>query len=153
MSEHLKSLQLDLGSTKIRSKHAEHEHNIAIADILHENSFTPHCMKGGPYDLKLSVKDGRLIFDIVSESGETAKAVLAVTPLRGLIRDYFMICESYYEALKAGGCGRIEAIDMGRRGMHNEGAEALKALLDARITIDHATARRLFTLVCVLHLK
>mgnify|MGYP000149012713 CR=1 FL=1 len=153
MTEHLKSLTLDLGTTKIRSKEAAHEQSVAIADILHENSFTPHCMKGGPYDLQLSVKDGRLVFDIGSETGETAQAVLTITPLRGLIRDYFMICESYYDALKSAGCGKIEAIDMGRRGLHNEGAEALKSLLEARITIDHATARRLFTLVCVLHLK
>lgn len=153
MSQRLKSIHLNLGSTKIRSKEAEHEQNVAIADLLDENSFTPHCMQGGPYHLDLSVKDGRLIFDISSETGEKAQAVLPVTPLRSVIRDYFMICESYYDALKDASCGKIEAIDMGRRGLHNEGSDMLMEILKGRIQVDFPTARRLFTLVCVLHLK
>ena len=153
MTSRIKTIHLDVGSTKIRSKEAEHEQNVAIADLLDDNNFQPHCMKGGPYHVRLSVKEGRLIFDITSDAGDAAQAVLSITPLRGVIRDYFMICESYYEALKGSTCGKIEAIDMGRRGVHNEGAEALIELLSGRIAIDHPTARRLFTLVCVLHLK
>lgn len=144
---------LDEGSIKKRSMEAEHEKTVAITDLMHENTFQPLCMQGGPYEVILSVADGRLIFDITSEKGEKAKAVLAIQPLRGVIRDYFMICESYYEALKAATPGKIEAIDMGRRGVHNEGSEKLQTLLKGRIKVDFATSRRLFTLICVLHIK
>jgi uncharacterized protein (UPF0262 family) len=154
MSDRLIKITLDEGSIKKRSAEVEHERNIAIADLLDENMFQPLCMKGGPYELFLSVSDGRLIFDIASKGdGSTAKAVLSIAPLRGIIRDYFMICESYYEALKVASPGKIEAIDMGRRGVHNEGSETLQEVLKGRISVDFPTARRLFTLICVLHIK
>jgi len=135
-----------------RSMEAEHEKSVAIADLRAENLFQPLCMKGGPYEVHLSIAEGRLIFDITSEKGEKTKAVLAIGALRGLIRDYFMICESYYEALKSSPA-KLEAIDMGRRGIHNEGSEALQEILKGRINVDFPTARRLFTLICVLHIR
>ncbi len=153
MTKRLSKVTLDESSIKKRSKEAEHEKQVAIADLLGDNLFDPHCMGEGPYDLVLSIADGRLNFDITAQSGETAKAVLSITPLRGIIRDYFMICESYYEALLASNPSKLEAIDMGRRGVHNEGSEALKELLNGRINVDFQTSRRLFTLICVLHIK
>ena len=153
MSARIKAITLAQKTLKSPSPEVENERNVAIADLLDENSFQPHCMQGGPYSVHLSVVEGRLIFDITSETNEQAKAALSIAPLRGIIRDYFMICESYYEALKAASCGKIEAIDMGRRGVHNDGAEALKTMLEGRIAVDFPTARRLFTLICVLHIK
>lgn len=153
MTDRLTSITLDEGSIKKRSQEAEHEKTVAITDLLHENSFKPLCMHGGPYALHLSIKDGRLIFDITSETDEKAKAVLPITSLRGLIRDYFMICESYYQALKDTKSHKLEAIDMARRGVHNEGSQALQELFKGRIVFDALTARRLFTLICVLHIK
>lgn len=153
MTTRLVSITLDEASIKKRSKEAEHEKTVAIADLIDDNSFEPHCMQGGPYNLHLSITEGRLVFDITSTNGETAKAVLSITPLRGVIRDYFMICESYYNALSTVGASKVEAIDMARRGVHNEGSEALQALLKGRIQVDFPTARRLFTLICVLHIK
>ena len=157
MTERIVKITLDEGSIKKRSPQAEHEKSVAIADLLDENLFQPHCMQGGPYELHLSIADGRLIFDITSEKTDKARAALSIKPLRGVIRDYFMICESYYEALtnKGGAAspGKIEAIDMGRRGVHNEGSEALQNLLKDRIKVDFPTSRRLFTLICVLHIK
>jgi len=149
----LTSITLDEGSIKKRSKEAEHEKTVAIADLLDENTFHPLCMSGGPYALHLSIAEGRLIFDITSEKGDKAKAILSIAPLRGIIRDYFMICESYYDALGNTSAGKIEAIDMGRRGIHNEGSEELRNVLKERINVDFPTARRLFTLICVLHIK
>jgi len=153
VTDRLIKITLDEASIKKRSKEAEHEKTVAIADLLDDNSFEPLCMSGGPYSLHLSIAEGRLIFDIESEKGDKAKAVLSIAPLRGVIRDYFMICESYYEALGSTGARKIEAIDMGRRGVHNEGSEELQALLKERIKVDFPTARRLFTLICVLHIK
>ena len=153
MTNRIKSITLDEGSIKKRSKEAEHEKSVAIADLMGDNVFEAQCMQCGPYNVHLSIADGRLIFDITSEKGEKARAVLSIAPLRGIIRDYFMICESYYEALSASNPSKLEAIDMGRRGVHNEGSEALQELLKGRINVDFPTARRLFTLICVLHIK
>jgi len=153
MTNRLTAITLDEDTIKKRSMEAEHEKTVAITDLLHENSFQPLCMKGGPYALHLSVSEGRLIFDITSETGEKARAALPIAPLRGLIRDYFMICESYYQALKDTKSHKLEAIDMARRGVHNEGSQALQELFTSRITFDTQTSRRLFTLICVLHIK
>lgn len=154
MSERIRTIRLEEGTKHLRSKEAEHERNVAIADILHENVFDPIELECGPYDVVLKVEDNRLVFDITADGEIHTKVSLSVSPLRSTIRDYFLICESYYDALKAGtACGKIEAIDMGRRGVHNEGADTLKDMLSGKIAIDHATARRLFTLICVLHLK
>ena len=109
---------------------------------------------GGPYRLRLSVEENRLIFDIRLEGDEEhGKVMLSLTPFRRIIKDYFLICESYYDAIKSAAPAQIEAIDMGRRGLHNEGSTLLKERLSGKIDMDFDTARRLFTLICVLHIK
>jgi len=153
VTERIVKITLDESTIKTRSKEVEHEKSVAIADLLDENMFQPHCMSGGPYEVHLSIAEGRLVFDITSEQDSKAKAVLPLQSLRGVVRDYFMICESYYEALGTVTACKLEAIDMGRRGIHNEGAEALQTVLNGRIKVDFPTARRLFTLICVLHIK
>lgn len=152
MTERIQKISLDERGAR-RSMEAEHERNVAMADLMGDNVFEPVCMTDGPYDVRLSIEEGRLVLEIVSAGGQTARVVLSVAPLRGVIRDYFIICESYYEALKAHNPAKIEAIDMGRRGVHNEGSEQLRDLLKDRIKVDLQTARRLFTLICVLHIK
>jgi uncharacterized protein (UPF0262 family) len=131
----------------------EHERAVAIFDLIEENSFHPVGDTGtGPYRLKLSLADHRLVFDIARENGDrVATHILSLTPLRRVVKDYFLVCESYYEAIRGATPRQIEAIDMGRRGLHNEGSQTLKERLAGKIDIDFDTARRLFTLVCVLH--
>ena len=154
MTERIASITLDQTSMKNRSPEAEHERIVAIADLLDKNSFEPHCMQSGPYNVALAVEDGKLVMGVHSPlQDKNAKVVLSVAPLRGVIRDYFMIFESYQEAITSGNPSKIEAIDMGRRGVHNEGAEMLKDILKDRVVVDFPTARRLFTLICVLHIK
>ncbi len=129
----------------------EHERAVAIYDLVEENSFS---LKGhpGPYRLVLSHADKRLVFDIHSEGGEQLVThVLSLTPFRKVVKDYFLICESYFQAIRSGSPSRIEAIDMGRRGVHNEGSQILKDRLEGKVDVDFDTARRLFTLICVLH--
>ncbi len=130
----------------------EHERAVAIFDLIEENSFQPVGHDGGPYKLKLSLVDSKLVFTVTQEDdGAVATHILSLTPFRRIVKDYFMICESYYEAIRSSTPSQIEAIDMGRRGIHNEGSQTLMDRLDGKITIDFDTARRLFTLVCVLH--
>ncbi|GHF17718.1 UPF0262 protein [Kordiimonas sediminis] len=146
-------------STIVRwSAEVDHERRVAIYDLLEENSF--QLVKSsdpdypGPYKLTLGTIEGRLMFDIRSKDGvELMSFRLAMSPFRRIIREYFAICDSYYEAIKTASPSQIEAIDMGRRGIHNEGSELLAERLDGKVKVDHQTARRLFTLVCVLHLK
>jgi uncharacterized protein (UPF0262 family) len=153
MSERIDTIVLDESSIKHRTHEVEHERNVAIADLRDENLFQPFCMTDGPYGVHLRIEEGRLVFDITGASQQKGKVVLAIQPLRGTIRDYFMMCESYYAAIKLASPGKLEAIDMGRRGVHNEGAEILQTMLKDRVKIDFPTARRLFTLICVLHIK
>ncbi|SFB10873.1 UPF0262 family protein [Aliirhizobium terrae] len=130
----------------------EHERAVAIFDLVEENSFTPFGHAGGPYKLRLSLANARLVLAITTEADEdVATHILSLTPFRRIIKDYFMICESYYEAIRTATPSRIEAIDMGRRGIHNEGSQTLMDRLDGKISVDFDTARRLFTLVCVLY--
>lgn len=131
----------------------EHERAVAIFDLIEENAFHPvGDDTGGPYKLKLSLMESRLIFSIMRESGDdVATHILSLTPLRRVVRDYFLVCESYYEAIRSASPSKIEAIDMGRRGLHNEGSQTLQTRLNGKIEVDFPTARRLFTLVCVLH--
>ena len=130
----------------------EHERAVAIFDLVEENSFEPLGHAGGPYKLKLSLVDAKLVLGITTDKDEqVATHILSLTPFRRIIKDYFMICESYYEAIRASTPSRIEAIDMGRRGVHNEGSQTLMDRLDGKIRVDFDTARRLFTLVCVLY--
>lgn len=133
---------------------AEHERKIAIFDLLEENFFRPEGSEGGPYKLLLGLEENRLVFDIrLSDGAEHGKLLLSMTPFRRIVRDYFMICESYYEAIRHATTQQIEAIDMGRRGLHNEGSEVLKERLAGKVDVDFTTARRLFTLLCALHVK
>lgn len=130
----------------------EHERAVAIFDLIEENSFQPVGDDGGPYRLKLSLMDSRLIFAIAREDGAPVVThILSLTPFRRIVKDYFLICESYYEAIRTATPSQIEAIDMGRRGLHNDGSQTLMDRLGGKIDIDFDTARRLFTLVCVLH--
>ncbi len=130
----------------------EHERAVAIFDLIEENSFEPAGHSGGPYKLNLSLVDSKLVFGIKTEAGEdVATHILSLTPFRRIIKDYFMICESYYEAIRSSTPSQIEAIDMGRRGIHNEGSQTLMDRLQGKIKLDFDTARRLFTLVCVLY--
>ncbi|NBB52939.1 UPF0262 family protein [Rhizobium sp. CRIBSB] len=151
MSEHrLASIVLDAATLPSATSEIEHERRVAIFDLVEKNSFEPAGAAGGPYALKLSLVDGRLVFDI---SGPDYARVhgLSLSPLNKVVKDYIAICDSYYEALRGTSPSQIEAVDMGRRGLHNEGAEALKARLDGKVAVDHETARRLFTLVCALY--
>jgi uncharacterized protein (UPF0262 family) len=130
----------------------EHERAVAIFDLVEENSFEPIGHAGGPYCLKLSLVESKLVLRITTETGEeVAVHILSLTPFRRIIKDYFMICESYYDAIRSSTPSRIEAIDMGRRGIHNEGSQTLMDRLGGKILVDFDTARRLFTLVCVLY--
>ncbi|WP_075292404.1 UPF0262 family protein [Pararhizobium arenae] len=131
----------------------EHERAVAIFDLIEENSFEPAGHAGGPYRLKLSLINAKqLVFAISTESGEAvATHILSLTPFRRIVKDYFMICESYYEAIRQSTPSQIEAIDMGRRGIHNDGSQTLMDRLEGKIKVDFDTARRLFTLVCVLY--
>jgi uncharacterized protein (UPF0262 family) len=130
----------------------EHERAVAIFDLIEENSFQPVGHAGGPYKLFLSLVDRKLVFSIKTETGEdVAVHILSLTPLQRIIKDYFMICESYYEAIRSSTPSQIEAIDMGRRGIHNDGSQTLMDRLSGKIKLDFDTARRLFTLVCVLY--
>ncbi len=144
---------LDDASIGRATPDVEHERAVAIFDLIEENTFRPVGDEaGGPYKLVLSVVDSKLVFDISREDDEkVVMHVLSLSPFRKVIKDYFLICESYYEAIRTSSPSQIEAIDMGRRGLHNEGSQTLNDRLDGKIEIDFDTARRLFTLICVLH--
>ena len=133
----------------------EHERAVAIFDLIEENRFRPVGDPGeGPYALNLSVREGKLVFAIGREGGaQVATHILSLGPFRRIVKDYYMICESYYEAIKSATTSQIETIDMARRGVHNDGSQTLMDRLDGKVAIDFDTARRLFTLVCVLHWK
>ena len=147
-------LVLDEATVVRRGPDVEHERKVAIFDLLEENFFQPVGSDGGPYLLHLAIEENRLVFDIRLE-GDVAhgKVILSLTPFRKIVKDYFLICESYYEAIRNATPSQIESIDMGRRGLHNEGSQLLKDRLDGKIELDFDTARRLFTLLCVLHIK
>lgn len=147
------AIRLDDASITRRSTEVEHERAAALSDLLHENFFDPQGIEQGPYEVFLSVRENRLRFDIRSPAGNTLEVILPLTPFRSVIKDYFLVCENYFEVVKSGDPYKIEALDMGRRSVHNDGSEMLKTLLEGKITIDFDTARRLFTLICVLHIK
>jgi uncharacterized protein (UPF0262 family) len=153
-SQRLIKVSLDESSIGRSSPDIEHERAVAIYDLLEDNSFAPVNHDGGPYALHLSITENRLVFDIRQEDGAPVMAHLfSLTPLRRIVKDYFMICDSYYKAIRTSTPSQIEAIDMGRRGLHNEGSELLMERLKEKISVDFDTARRLFTLICVLHWK
>jgi uncharacterized protein (UPF0262 family) len=150
----LVSVTLDEASIGRSSRDIDHERAIAIYDLIEENSFKPLGHDGGPYALNLSVAENRLVFDIRLESGEPVVAhLLSLNTFKKIVKDYFMICDSYYQAIRTATPDRIEAIDMGRRGIHDEGSRILQDQIKRKIEIDFDTARRLFTLICVLHWK
>ncbi len=138
-----------------RRPEVEHERAVAIYDLIEENMFEPlDCLDDGPFNLHLSVEDYRLIFDVRSQDGVALTRVpLSLKPFRTIVKDYFMVCESYYSAIKRSSPSQIEAIDMGRRTLHNEGSALLRERLTGKVEMDHDTARRLFTLICVLHVR
>ena len=132
----------------------EHERAIAIYDLIEQNVFAPNGAQGGPFTLHLGITGNRLMFDIRREDGTPVVAhLLSLTPFRRVVKDYFMICDSYYQAIRTATPDKIEAIDMGRRGIHDEGSNALRERLQGKVYVDFETARRLFTLICVLHWK
>lgn len=150
MSEHrLASIDLDAATLPSTTAEIEHERRVAVFDLVERNSFEPVGAAGGPYALKLSLQDGRLVFDIVGPDFTRAYG-LSMSPLNKAVKDYILICDSYYEALRGTSVSQIEAVDMGRRGLHNDGAELLRQRLDGKIVMDQETARRLFTLVTAL---
>jgi len=132
----------------------EHERAVAVFDLLEENSFAPAGDFTGPFALRLSIAESRLVMAIHDDGdAHLVTVTLPTTPFRKLIKDYFTVCESYYSAIRTASPTKIEAIDVGRRALHDEGSELLRERLAEKIAIDLATARRLFTLICVLHIR
>jgi uncharacterized protein (UPF0262 family) len=145
---------LDQASLGRHNPDVEHEREVAIFDLLESNSFALEGHEGGPYTLHLSLAENRLVLTIAEPDGQPLTHVmLSLSPFRRLVKDYFLMCESYYQAIKTAPPSRIEAIDMGRRGLHDEGSRLLMERLKGKISTDIATARRLFTLICALHWK
>ena len=150
----LVSVTLDEASIGRANPDVEHERAVAIYDLLEQNTFAPVDHDGGPYALHLSINSNRLVFDIRLEDGTPVMAHLfSLTPLRRIVKDYYLICDSYYQAIRTATPDKIEAIDMGRRAIHNDGSHILMERLKEKVTVDLDTARRLFTLICVLHWK
>jgi uncharacterized protein (UPF0262 family) len=148
------SIEIDEKSLAPAGPDADHERKVAIFDILEGNTFRLIGHDGGPYSVVLSLADNRLVFDVAEENGTPVrKLLLSLTTLRRVIKDYFMICDSYYDAIRNATPSQIEAIDMGRRGLHNEGSTLLTERLADKVEVDFDTARRLFTLVCALHAR
>ncbi len=146
---------LDDASIGRNNAEVEHEREVAIFDLLERNRFAlENHDDAGPYTLRLSLADNRLVFTVGDTEREPIQHVmLSLSPFRRLVKDYFLICESYYQAIKTQPASKIEAIDMGRRGLHDEGSRLLLERLKGKIAVDIATARRLFTLLCALHWK
>jgi uncharacterized protein (UPF0262 family) len=153
--QRLVGVTLDANSIGRNNAEVDHEREIAIFDLLEANSFAlEESEKDGPYTLHLSLADNRLVLTVGDENREPITNVsLSLAPFRRLVKDYFMMCESYYQAIKTQPPSRIEAIDVGRRGLHDEGSRLLMERLKGKINVDIATARRLFTLLCALHWK
>ncbi|MGO8919720.1 MAG: UPF0262 family protein [Stellaceae bacterium] len=147
-------ITLDERSVVRRNGDIEHERAVAIFDLLEENSFILVAATSGPFHLTLGIEENRLVLDIRSTAeAPIDRMLLPLTPFRSVVKDYFLVCESYFNAIRTASPSRIEAIDMGRRALHNEGSELLRERLAERVTVDLNTARRLFTLLCVLHIR
>jgi len=147
-------ITLDEHTVVRRNADIEHERAVAISDLLEENHFAPASGFGGPFHLHLAIEENRLSIVVRSATKEASETSLPpLAPFRGIVRDYFMVCESYYEAIRRSSLAQIEAIDVGRRSLHDEGSTLLIERLADKVAIDHDTARRLFTLICVLHLR
>jgi uncharacterized protein (UPF0262 family) len=152
--DRLAEITLDTKSLGRANANIEHEREVAIFDILDGNAFRVDGMDAGPYKLHLAIVDERLLLSIATAGeGATTEHAVALTPLKRIMKDYFMICESYYEAVRTAPPARIQAIDVSRRALHDEGSAVLREKLLPKIAVDDDTARRLFTLVCSLHWK
>ena len=152
--QRLSQITLDEHGIVRLSPRVEHERRVAVQDLIDENTFQPQGNFTGPYHLKLGVAEGRLRFEVEDEQGNpVADFSLSQGSFKSIIRDYFMVCDSYYEAIKTSSPSKIEAIDMGRRGLHNDGADLLREKMAKYAAIDDDTARRLFTLICVLNIR
>ncbi len=148
------AVTLDENSIGRGGPEQEHERAIAIYDLIESNSFAPLGHDGGPYSLFVSLHSNKLALDVKDEGGmQIVTHILSLTPFRGVVKDYFLVCESYYAAIRTASASQIEAIDMGRRGLHDEAAHLLLERLAGKIEIDFDTARRLFTLITALHFK
>jgi uncharacterized protein (UPF0262 family) len=148
------AIVLDEKTLVRRTREIEQEREIAIYDLLEANRFVPAGSPGGPYHLSLGVEENRLVFDIrLADGAEHGRILLSLTPFRRVIKDYFLICESYFKSIRTAPPAQIETLDMSRRGVHDEGSKLLCERLAGKVEVDHDTARRLFTLVCVLHLR
>jgi len=151
-----KVVAITLDETNIVRLNADidHERRVAVFDLLEENYFEPVGSPNGPYRLHLMISDNRLVFDVRrDDDSPLGKVMLALSPFRRIVKDYFAVCDSYFDAIKHAPPSQIEAIDMGRRGLHNDGADMLRERLAGKIEIDSLTSRRLFTLICVLHIR
>jgi uncharacterized protein (UPF0262 family) len=150
----LAAITLDEQSVVQRSRAVEQEREIAIYDIIEANTFRPEGSAGGPYHLVLGLEENRLVLDIAQEGGlEKNRMTVSLTPLRKTMKDYFLVCENYYKAIRTAPPHQIEALDMARRTLHDEGAVELQKRLKDKVETDFNTARRLFTLVCVLQMR
>lgn len=154
-AQSIKSVTLDDASIIRRSPEVEHERRVALVDLTHSNEAELLGIEGfhPPYDLFISVRDNRLTLRFTDGAGENRDVTLPLAPYRGIIKDYFLMCEQYYDAVKHSASDRLQTLDMARRGVHNEGSEMLQTQLAEKLRLDFATARRLFTLICVLHIK
>jgi uncharacterized protein (UPF0262 family) len=145
---------LDERSVARRTPEVEHERAVALFDLLEDNHFALVSGGTGPYKLHVGIFEQRLVLGVHDQHDRKLRdIVLSLTPFRKIVKDYFLVCESYYAAIKKLGTAQIEALDMGRRGLHNEGSEVLRERLAGKIEVDLDTARRLFTLICALHIK
>jgi uncharacterized protein (UPF0262 family) len=154
---YISHIELDDANLPPPTPEIEQERKVAMFDLLEENSFSlpkrdDRVVPDGPYRVGLSIREKRLVFDVLTEGDEKAAEFhLSLSPFRQVVKDYWAICESYYDAVKNSAPSQIETIDMARRGIHNEGARILAERLEGKAEIDNDTARRLFTLICVLH--
>lgn len=146
----LQSVEIDEDSLAAVSRDQEQERQIAIFDLLEENYFFPEGAETGPYDLHMGLLENRLVLDVRGPDYEK-RHILSLSPFRMLIKDYFLICESYYQAIRNSTPQQIEALDMGRRGLHNEASDLLRTRLQGKVETNLDTSRRLFTLICALH--
>jgi uncharacterized protein (UPF0262 family) len=150
----LSAIALDEASVVQRSRAVEQEREVAIYDLLEANLFQPEGSPGGPYHLTLGLEENRLVLDIKLEDGSAhGRVLLSLSPLRKTVKDYFLVCENYYKAIRTAPPHQIEALDMARKTLHDEGARELQARLAGKVATDFDTARRLFTLICVLQMR
>lgn len=149
----ISTITLDDSFLKRRSSEIEHERRVAMDDLVATADFSVLSGLAAPYQLKISIREGRLSLHITDNAGKEEDILIPLAPMRGVIKDYFLMCESYYAAIPDASSERIQTLDMARRSVHNEGAELLTQLLQGKVALNFTTARRLFTLICVLHIK